>query len=54
MAVRQLLVTLSTANLAIFDTSVYIDNLRFSRFQKELLEAAWTDAVYSPNTSCML
>ncbi len=30
--------TLSTANLAIIDTSVYIDNLRFSRFQKELLE----------------
>jgi predicted nucleic acid-binding protein len=31
-------VTLSTANLAIFDTSVYIDNLRSGRFQKELLE----------------
>lgn len=30
--------TLSTANLAIFDTSVYIDNLRSGRFQKELLE----------------
>lgn len=38
MAVRQPLVTLSTANLAIFDTSVYIDNLRSGRFQKELLE----------------
>lgn len=30
--------TLATANLAIIDTSVYIDNLRFGRFEKELLE----------------
>ncbi|MCH7912883.1 MAG: PIN domain-containing protein [Deltaproteobacteria bacterium] len=27
-----------TANLAIIDSSVYIDNLRFGRFEKELLE----------------
>ena len=30
--------TLVIANLAIIDTSVYIDNLRSGRFQKELLE----------------
>ena len=30
-------VTLATANLAIIDTSVYIDNLRSRRFEKELL-----------------
>ncbi len=27
-----------TANLEIIDSSVYIDNLRFGRFEKELLE----------------
>jgi predicted nucleic acid-binding protein len=31
-------VTSPTVNLAIIDTSVYIDNLRFGRFEKELLE----------------
>jgi predicted nucleic acid-binding protein len=31
-------VTSTTANLAIFDTSVYIDNLRSGRFQQEILE----------------
>jgi len=31
-------VTLAIANLAIIDTSVYINNLRSGRFQKELLE----------------
>jgi len=31
-------VTSTTANLAIIDTSVYIDNLRFGRFEKELRE----------------
>lgn len=30
--------TSTTANLAIIDTSVYIDNLRFGRFEKELRE----------------
>ena len=30
--------TSPTVNLAIIDTSVYIDNLRFGRFEKELLE----------------
>ncbi len=30
--------TSATANLAIIDTSVYIDNLRSRRFEKELLE----------------
>lgn len=35
---RPSLVTLATANLAIIDTSVYIDNLRSRRFEKELLE----------------
>lgn len=30
--------TSTTANLAIIDTSVYINNLRSGRFQKELLE----------------
>lgn len=36
--VKQNPVTSTTANLAIIDTSVYIDNLRFGRFEKELLE----------------
>jgi predicted nucleic acid-binding protein len=31
-------VTLSTANLAILDTSVYIDNLRSGRFKQEILD----------------
>jgi len=31
-------VTSTTANLAIFDTSVYIDNLRSGRFKQEILE----------------
>jgi predicted nucleic acid-binding protein len=31
-------VTSTTANLAILDTSVYIDNLRFGRFKQEILE----------------
>jgi len=31
-------VTSTTASLAIIDTSVYIDNLRSRRFEKELLE----------------
>jgi predicted nucleic acid-binding protein len=31
-------VTSTTANLAILDTSVYIDNLRSGRFQREILE----------------
>ena len=30
--------TSTTANLAIFDTSVYIDNLRSGRFKQEILE----------------
>lgn len=30
--------TLATANLAVIDTSVYIDNLRSRRFEKEILE----------------
>ena len=30
--------TLSTANLAILDTSVYIDNLRAGRFKQEILD----------------
>lgn len=30
--------TLATASLAVIDTSVYIDNLRSRRFEKELLE----------------
>lgn len=30
--------TSPTVNLAIIDTSVYVDNLRFGRFEKELLE----------------
>jgi predicted nucleic acid-binding protein len=30
--------TLSAANLAIFDTSVYIDNLRSGRFKSEILD----------------
>ena len=30
--------TLSTANLAILDTSVYIDNLRAGRFKHEILD----------------
>ena len=30
--------TSPTANLAIIDTSVYVDNLRSGRYQKELLE----------------
>ena len=30
--------TSPTVNLAIIDTSVYIDNLRFGRFERELLE----------------
>lgn len=29
--------TSATANLAIIDTSVYIDNLKFGRFERELL-----------------
>jgi predicted nucleic acid-binding protein len=31
-------VTSTTANLAIFDTSVYIDNLRSGRFKQEILD----------------
>jgi len=31
-------VTSATANLAVIDTSVYIDNLRSRRFEKELLD----------------
>lgn len=30
--------TLATANLAVIDTSVYIDSLRSRRFEKEILE----------------
>ena len=30
--------TSTTANLAIIDTSVYVDNLRAGRFEKELME----------------
>jgi predicted nucleic acid-binding protein len=29
---------LTTANLALLDTSVYIDNLRFGRFKQEILD----------------
>jgi hypothetical protein len=31
-------VTLTAANLAILDTSVYVDNLRFGRFKQEILD----------------
>ncbi|HTM09810.1 MAG TPA: PIN domain-containing protein, partial [Verrucomicrobiae bacterium] len=31
----------TAANLAVIDSSVYIDNLRERRFEKELLELGW-------------
>jgi predicted nucleic acid-binding protein len=41
-------VTLTTANLAILDTSVYVDNLRSGRFKQEIVDlkfVIWCSAV---------
>jgi predicted nucleic acid-binding protein len=41
------LVTLTAANLAILDTSVYVDNLRFGHFKQEILDYSGSQIRYS-------